>query len=838
MDFVANLAATLISKIVRLSRPSSAQNRSNLLILSARKKMADSMFNDTVGVPKIVLTLLIRFAIIAGFLFASQFAAAQEAAPAAPSANTTRQANLTNPATEKKIDALLQKMTLDEKVGQLVQYSAGQPTGPGTGRTDYEDMIQKGQIGALFNITTAREANAFQRVAMEKSRLPIPLVFGMDVIHGYRTEFPIPLGLAATWEPELVQKAARVAAREASASGIRWVFSPMIDISRDARWGRIIESNGEDTYLDSALARAYVLGYQGEKLSASDSVAACPKHFVGYGAAEGGRDYNSVEISEHTLREFYLPPFRAAIDAGAATIMTGFDSLNGVPTSANAFTIKQILRKEWGFEGVVDSDWTSVAELIPHGIANDPAAAARRAFLAGVEMDMVSSFYHDTLANLVRSGEVPEAEINEAVRHVLRLKFALGLFERPYADEKLEAGAILQPESVALARTAAERSFVLLKNLPAGGATPLLPLSGDLKNVALIGPLADDAVEMLGSWSAQGHKEDVITLRASLIEKLGADHVRYATGGEITKTSDEQIAEAVKTAQEADTVILALGESGPKMTGEAASRAHLGLPGRQQQLLEAVVGAGKPVILILFSGRPLTLPWAFEHVSAVLAAWFPGVQAGPALVRTLFGESNPSGKLPLSWPRAVGQEPLYYNELNTGRPAGNSDLTKPPWEGSTKYVSRYIDEQNSPQFPFGFGLTYTSFSYGPTQVTSKQIGANALNGGLRDAKHSSASDLIVSADVTNTGTRASDETVQLYVRLEGTSTAQPVRALKGFQRINLGAGQTQHVTFHVGPDAFALWDDHNRYVVEPARATVWISPDSAHGSATTIEITK
>jgi beta-glucosidase len=780
---------------------------------------------------KIVFNSLIRFAIVTGFLISSQFATAQEPAPAVISREATSRPSLTNAATERKIDVLLQKMTLEEKVGQLVQYSIGQPTGPGTGRTDYEDMIQKGQVGALFNITAAREANKFQRVAMEKSRLKIPLVFGLDVIHGYRTEFPIPLGLASTWDPDLIQKAARVAAREASASGIRWVFSPMIDISRDARWGRIVESNGEDTYLDAALARAYVLGYQGEHLDAPDSVAACPKHFVGYGASEGGRDYNPVEISEHTLREFYLPPFRAAMDAGAATIMTGFNSLNAIPSSANPFTIKQILRKEWGFEGVVDSDWTSIAELIPHGIANDPATAARKAFMAGVEMDMVSSFYHDTMVDLVRSGQVPEAEINKAVRDVLRLKFALGLFERPYADEKQEAAAMLQPESVALSRTAAEHSFVLLKNsAAAGAAAPLLPLSGDSKNIALIGPLADDAVDMLGSWSAQGHKEDVVTLRASLIEKLGAGHVRYVTGGEITKSSDEQIAEAVKTAQESDAVILALGENAPDMTGEAASLAHLDLPGRQQQLLEAVVGAGKPVVLILFSGRPLTLPWAFEHVPAVLAAWYPGGQAGPALVRTLFGESNPRGKLPLSWPRAVGQEPLYYNALNTGRPAGNTDLTKPPWEGSTKYVSRYIDEQNSPQFPFGYGLTYTSLSYGPTQTSSKQISAKTLNDGLRDAKRS--------ADVTNTGPRASEETVQLYVGLQGTSTAQPVRALKGFQRIRLAAGETQRVTFHLSADAFALWDDQNRYVVETARAKIWISPDSAHGSEATIEITK
>jgi beta-glucosidase len=792
-----------------------------------------------------VFTSLIRSTIVACLVICGQAATAQDSPPLAASKAATPHPNLIDPATEQKINALLRKMTLEEKVGQLVQYSAGQPTGPGTGRTDFNDMIQKGEIGAMFNITTAREANAFQRVAMEKSRLQIPLIFGSDVIHGYRTEFPIPLGLAATWDPELVQRAARVAAREASASGIRWMFSPMIDIARDARWGRMAEGSGEDPYLVSAMARAYVLGYQGERLSSPDSAVACPKHLVGYGAAEGGRDYNSVEISEHTLREFYLPPFHAAVDAGAATIMTAFDSLNGVPTSANPFTIKQILRKEWGFQGIVDSDWTSIAELIPHGIANDPATAARKAFLAGVEMDMVSSFYHDTLANLVHSSQVPEAAVDEAVRDVLRVKFALGLFEHPFVDEKQEAGAMLQPESVALAREAAERSFVLLKNSPIAGGSPLLPLSSDAKNIALIGPLADDAKVMLGSWSAQGRPEDVVTLRTSLTEKLGADHAHYAKGSEITKGTDEQLAEAVKTAQESDTVILALGENASEMTGEAASRAHLGLPGRQEQLLEAVVATGKPVVLILFSGRPLTLPWAFEHVPAAVASWFPGVQAGPALVRTLFGESNPTGKLPVTWPRAVGQEPLYYNALNTGRPAGDADLTKPPWEGSVKYISRYIDEQNSPQFPFGYGLAYTSFRYGPTQAESpfamvapELLSAKRLTNQLQTAAPMAIADLDVSADITNTGTRAGEETVQLYVRLEGTSTAQPVRALKGFQRVKLAAGETRPVTFHLGPEAFALWDDQNKYTVEPARVTIWISPDSAHGTPATIEIMK
>ena len=802
-------------------------------MLSTLKNTTVRTLNAAIRVTQNVLTPLIRFAVAACFIACCRPAAAQET----PTAAAIR-SPLNDPAIEKRVDALLKKMTLEEKVGQLAQYSAGQPTGPGSGPVGFNEMLQKDEIGSLYNITSAHEINAYQHIAVEKSHLHIPLMFGLDVIHGYRTEFPIPLGLASTWDPDLVQSAARVAAREASAVGIRWAFSPMVDIARDARWGRMAEGSGEDTYLGAAMARAFVLGYQGEHLDAPDSIAACVKHYVGYGAAEAGRDYNSVEISEHSLREFYLPPFRAGIDAGSATIMTAFNSLNGIPASANAFTIRQILRKEWGFRGIVDSDWTSLAELIPHGIANDPAAAARRAFLAGVEMDMVSNFYHLHMAELVRSGQVPEALVDQAVRDILRVKFAMGLFEHPYVDETKEAAAMLQPGSVELARTAAERSFVLLKNSPLSGGSPVLPLSADSKNVSLIGPLADNAQVMLGSWSAQGRPEDVITLRAALVQKLGTDHVRYVKGIEIIEGSDDQITAAVDVAKQSDVVILALGENAAEMTGEAASRAHLGLPGHQEQLLEAIVATGKPVVLILFSGRPLTLPWAFEHVPSVLAAWFPGVQAGPALVRTLFGESNPTGKLVVTWPRAVGQEPLYYNALNTGRPAGQVDLTRPPYDTPSKYVSRYIDEQNSPQFPFGYGLTYTSFRYGPTQSSSAQLGAAALNKNLSSSSRSADADLIASAELTNTGSRPAEETVQVYVRLEGTSTAQPIRALKGFQHIKLAAGETQRVTFHLGPDAFAIWDDQNKYVVEPARVRIWISPDSAQGSEATLEITK
>lgn len=760
-------------------------------------------------------------------------APSSENAPRSASSGTT----LSEPSVEKKIDDLLNKMTLEEKVGQLVQYTSGQPTGPGTGRTDYDDMIRKGQVGALFNVTTARQVNVFQHIAVEQSRLHIPLLFGLDVIHGFRTEFPIPLGLSSSWDPDLIQQTARVAAQEASAAGVRWTFSPMVDIARDARWGRMTEGAGEDPYLGTVIARAYVRGYQGTRLDAPDSIAACVKHFVGYGAAEGGRDYNSTEISEHTLRQFYLPPFRAGIEEGAATIMSAFNSLNAVPASANPFTLTQILRREWGFQGLVDSDYTSLGELINHGIANDGATAARRAFLAGVDMDMVSSLYHDHLAQLVRSGEVPEAAVDEAARRVLRVKFALGLFEHPYTDESKEAGAMLQKENVQLARTAAEESFVLLKNAAVGSA-PLLPLSTRAKNIALIGPLANDRASMLGSWAGQGRPQDTITLRTALNERIGAQNVHYAKGAEFTGGTDDQLAEAVKVAEQADVVILSLGENAPEMTGEAGSRAFLGFPGRQEELLEKIVATGKPCVLLIFSGRPLTLPWAFQHVPAVVAAWFPGIQAGPALVRTLFGEANPSGKLTVSWPRSVGQEPLYYNALNTGRPTRKVDLTHPPRNTEEKYVSRYIDEQNSPQFPFGFGLSYTTFSYGNLHVDKTKISAASLNEDLQTREPKQSAALIASAEVSNTGTRPGMETVQCYLRFQGTSTAQPVRALSKFQRINLAPGETKKVTFLLGPSAFAIWNDQQKFAAEPAKVTLWIAPDSSQGVQATLEITK
>jgi beta-glucosidase len=769
-------------------------------------------------------------------LLFTPLACTQDASPYQGFRGLPVRSNLVDPAIETKVEALLKQMTLEEKVGQLVQYSVGTRTGPGTGRGGYEEMIAAGQVGSLFNLENVQAANHYQHIAVEKSRLHIPLLYGLDVIHGYRTEFPVPLALASTWDLQIIEKASRIAAQEASASGVRWTFSPMVDIARDPRWGRMIEGNGEDPELDSQIARAYVRGYQGANLSAPDSIAACVKHFAGYGAAEGGRDYNTTEISEHTLREFYLPPFYAALDEGSASIMSAFNDLNGVPASANPFTLTQILRKEWKFPGLAVSDWTSVGELVAHGIANDGATAAQKALAAGVDMDMESNLYHEHLADLVKSGKISEGQIDEAVRHVLRVKFALGLFDNPYTDEARENHGPLPQSSLDVALAAAERSFVVLRN-ESVAAKPLLPLNSASRTVALIGPLADDAAQMLGSWTAHGQPKDVVTLRTALTQKLGADHVKYAKGAEYLTATDEQVKTAVDAARSADVAILALGENAGEMTGEAASRAHLDLPGRQEELLEKVVATGKPVVLILFSGRPLVLPWAFAHVPAIIAAWFPGVQAGPALVRTLYGESVPSGRLVVSWPHSIGQIPDYYNANSTGRPAGSTDLSHPPKDG-TKFISRYVDEPNTAQFPFGYGLSYTEFRYSSPELSATKLSAKELSNALRERSTDSSTVMTVTANVTNTGKVGAEETVQLYVGLRGTSVEEPVRTLKAFQRVSIEPGETKKVTFALTPEAFALWDIHNNRNVEPSLVRIWVSPDSQRGQPVEFEITE
>jgi beta-glucosidase len=738
---------------------------------------------------------------------------------------------LTDPRIEARADGLIKQMTLEEKVGQLIQPTAfGGATGPGGGSSDMAEAAAKGKFGSLLNLIDPANINAVQKAAVEKSRLHIPVLFGLDVIHGFRTTFPVPLAMAATWDPALVERAARVAAEETSAAGVRWTFSPMVDIARDARWGRIVEGAGEDPYLGSAMARAYVRGYQGERLDAPASIAACAKHFVGYGAAEGGRDYNTVDISERTLRQIYLPPFHAAVDAGVATLMSAFNSLNEVPATANHFTLTEILRNEWKFRGLVVSDYTAVQELVAHGIALESSTAARKALLAGVDMDMVDGDY-EGLVRLVRSGSVPEAAVDEAVRRILRVKLALGLFVSPYVKE-IQRSETIKPEYLETARALAEASLVLLKNEPQTGGRRVLPIDSKVKTIALIGPLADSARDMLGPWpTAASSPKDVVTLRAALSDRAGKSGIKllYAQGTDIWGESEAGFAEAVGAARQADLVVMALGEDA-QSSGEAGSRAHLGLPGNQEQLLEAVSATGQPVVVVLFSGRPLALAGALPHMAALLEAWFPGVQAGPGLVRTLFGDVNPSGKLTVTFPRAVGQEPLYYDALSTGRPANGVDLTHRP-VGAERWHSRYIDEQNSGLFPFGYGLSYTNFSYSPLNIGATKLSVRALNDG-------SAAPLRVSAEVKNTGSRAGDEIVQLYIREQGTSVARPVHELKGFRRVTLAPGESKRVEFTLGGHELRFWNIDMKNVVEPARVTVWIGPSSVAGSEAQFNITE
>jgi len=738
--------------------------------------------------------------------------------PAIAFAQTQKAAWQNAPELERKVEALLKQMTLAEKVGQLNQYSYGTPTGPGTGRSKVEEAIQRGEIGSLLNVTDPAVSNRLQHIAIDQSRLKIPLIFGLDVIHGYRTTFPVPLALSATWDANLVERVSRIAAEEATSAGIRWTFSPMVDIARDPRWGRIVEGAGEDPYLGSIMARAYVRGYQGSSLNDPRSMAACAKHYVAYGAAEAGRDYNTVDMSERQLREVYMPPFHAAVDEGVATLMASFNSLNGVPASANPFTLTQVLRGEWGFRGFVVSDWGSVGELIPHGVANDLPTAGRKGFLAGVDMDMESNAYFQHLAAAVKAGAVPQPALDQAVRRILRVKFALGLFDRPYVDEK-SAVTTLSPANVAAAREAAEKSFVLLKN-----ESNLLPLQKGVRTVALIGPLADSAPDMLGAWSARGDAKDVVTLKSALEKRAERDGFRliYAKGTEIRGSSDAGFADAVAAAAQADVVLLALGEDASWMTGEAASRAFIDLPGNQQQLLERVAAAGKPAVLVLFSGRPLVLTSPATRVQAVIEAWSPGVQAGPALERVLFGEASPAGRLTVTFPRSLGQVPIYHSVLNTGRPPVGLDLTRPPTDGNEKFKSRYIDEQNVPLYPFGFGLTYTTFEYSAPQVDAQQISVDQLNAGRTQVR--------ISAEVKNTGSRAGEEVVQLYIGLRGTSVARPVRQLKGFRRIMLEPGKSQRVEFTLGRDELSIWQRDSKYAVEPAELNIWIVPNAQSGT--------
>ena len=770
--------------------------------------------------------------------------------PAAAQSAPIPNAQLASSELNARVDSLLKKMTLEEKLGQLTQYNVGDATGPNASNLKYDDLAAKGQVGSFLNVVTADATNHFQHIAVEKSRLHIPLVFGQDVIHGHRTTFPIPLAIAASWDPAAAELVARYGAVEARADGIAWVFSPMVDIARDPRWGRIIESSGEDPYLGSAMARAWVKGYQQDDLSKPDSVAVSVKHFVGYGAAIAGRDYNAADMSQIALRQVYLPPFHAAVNAGAVTLMSAFNSLNGIPASADPFTLTQILRNEWGFDGFVVSDWGAIRELENHSIGDGPTVA-RKALEAGVDMDMEGNLYSTVIADQVRSGKIPESVVDEAVRRVLRVKFALALFDHPYTAPSPAYDAT--PERRAAARKVADETMVLLKNDPVEGVGALLPLTAKEKKVALIGPLADNQRELLGAWAVTGDPKYVVTLRAALQERLG-DRLLYAEGcgllsgadadvlnhvdfnhpmaaGEHSAVPDDAktIAEAVATAQKADVAILALGEPTNWMEGEASSRATLGFTGAQEQLLEAVVATGKPVILVILAGRPFELKWAAAHVPAILEAWSPGVEAGHAVADILFGNVNPSGKLPSSFPRAVGQEPLYYAQLPTGRPA-HVDTSHFPQNAAEKFVSRYMDEDNSALFPFGWGLSYTRFSFSKPTISRAEVPVAEV---LSSSTQSVAT---VGVDVKNTGSVAGTEVVQLYLRNTSASVEQPVRELKGFTRVTLAPGETKHVDFPLSFSELNFINAQMKPTVEPTTYKIWVGGDSLAKQETALQI--
>ncbi len=632
--------------------------------------MLDSIVNCGTRVRVVAVSIAFASALVLPHPGARAQEGMPYAAPALPpeSAPPSNQ-QLSSPAIAAKVEALLKQMTLEEKLGQLVQYGdtgdaanaalADEQQAPGKNpethiKVDVMQLAETGRLGSMLNVVGAARTNTFQHAAVEKSRLHIPLLFGADILHGYRTVYPIPLGLAATFDPDLVAAVSHISAAEAVTAGVRWFYSPMVDISRDPRWGRTQEGAGEDAYLGEAMARAYIRGYQGDDLARPDSVAASVKHFAAYGAAEAGKEYNTTDMSLSRLHQFYLPPYKAAVEAGAATMMSAFNALNGVPSTADPYLMEDVLRKSWGFDGFVVSDYTAVMELRNHGIALDAATAARKALLAGVDVDMMSHYYDTALPALIRSGQVPQSAVDEAVRRVLRVKFALGLFDHPYAEGTEVTSAV--PEHRALVRRAAEESLVLLQNKPSGGASPILPLAKRATRIALIGPLADNSQEMNALWGSTARLPDVVTVRDALEAraKQNGGSVTYIKGTDISGNSEDGFSRAVEVARSSDTVVLALGESS-QMSGEAGSRAHLDLPGNQEKLLETIASTGRPIVLLVFSGRPLVLDWAAEHIPAILETWFPGTEAGTAIANVLYGDVAPSGKLPMSFPRAVGQ---------------------------------------------------------------------------------------------------------------------------------------------------------------------------------------
>jgi beta-glucosidase len=727
--------------------------------------------------------------------------------------NTNKKKPASQTEVAERVEALLGRMSLAEKVGQLTQVGAADfIPGPKP-----EEIIRRGGAGSVLWLNNTQRFNALQKIAVEESPSKIPLLFALDVIHGYRTIFPVPLAMAASWDPAVPERAQAVAAKEARAAGLHWTFGPMLDIARDARWGRIVEGAGEDPFLGAAMAAAQVRGFQGAYPGSPEHVIACAKHFAGYGAADGGRDYDPVYLPETQLRNVYFPPFQAAVKAGVGTFMSAYMDLNNVPASGNRWLLGDVLRGEWGFQGFVVSDAFAVGNLVVQGFARDGRDAALRALKAGMNMDMASNTYDQHLAGLVQDGTLQEADLEAAVRPILALKVRMGLFEQPYVDEGLLEQVVALPEHCQAARLAAQRSMVLLRN--EGG---LLPLSRSLKNVAVVGPLADSKEATEGSWMVFGHQPAAVTVLQGIRAKLPQARVEYAPGPEIRRditspfedihpgnkkpaqTPDEAEAAfqtALGTARRADLVVMVLGENAD-MAGEAASRGSLDLPGRQEELLKAVVALGKPVVLVLLNGRPLSIVWAAEHVPAILEAWEPGSEGGNAVADILFGDANPGGKLPVTFPRSGNHTPLYYARTLTHAP-----------EGSFMYRSRYWDSPTTPLYPFGFGLSYTTFSIANLKLSAPQVKVGEP--------------LSVTADVTNTGALAGDEVVQLYIHQKAGSDSRPMRELKGFQRLSLQPGETKTVTFHLGPDKLGYWSTNaGKWLQEAADFDLWVGSDS------------
>ena len=703
---------------------------------------------------------------------------------------------------EKEIESLLTKMTLEEKIGQMTLYTSGWSiTGP-TLREGYKEDVQAGRCGNIFNAHTAAYNRELQRIAVEETRLGIPLLFGYDVIHGHKTIFPIPLAEACSWDLELIEKSAKLAAKEAAASGLHWTFNPMVDIARDPRWGRIAEGSGEDPYLGSLIAAAKVRGYQGDELSDPNTLLACVKHFAAYGASQAGRDYHTVDMSERMLREVYLPPYKAAIDAGCATVMTSFNEVDGVPASGSKWLLTDILRKEWDFKGFIVTDYTSINEMVPHGFAADEKHAGELAANAGVDMDMQGAVYQNHLAQLVKEGKVSEAAIDEAVRRILFYKHELGLFEDPYrySNEDREKEIVLSSEMMDHAREAAKKSIVLLKNEPYLGEQ-LLPISKEVKNIALIGPLADNKVDLLGTWHASGDQSKVITLREALKEAVPNAKIYYAKGASMTDDDQNGFAEALEAASRAEVVIMAIGENF-RQNGEAASRSDINLPGGQQALLKAVQATGKPVVAVLMAGRPLTIGWMQQHTPAIVNAWHLGTMTGPAIMDVLFGDYNPSGKLVITFPRNVGQIPIFYSMKNTGRPFNPND----------KYTSKYLDVENTPLYPFGFGLSYTTFQYSDLKLSKSTLKMKEK--------------LQIEVTLKNTGERAGEETVQLYVRDLVGSVTRPVKELKGFQKVKLKAGESRQISFELSSEDLKFYTQNMEFKAEAGDFKVFVGGNS------------